>query len=864
MKFLVKLEAFLRLIHRKSKSAVKRFFKYAHGHKGRRNRDTYHTARSQPLLQQVLYESFDAKSVSCNPEAIFRNLVIDDSKSNLVHIWAVRNFAANSTVIREYSHDKRVRFVKHGSREYWTALARSKFLVNNVTFPAMFFRREGQVYLNTWHGTPLKSMGFEVPRGSYYSRNVFRNFLQATHILSSGPWMTQRIYAESYKFTPPMLDKVVEGGSPRVDVQFDPPANARELLSDMGVKFPAGNKVILWAPTWRGSSVYSPKNDTLELSKNLLELNETLSESGVTVLLKAHQTVSSRFASDPDLKDFLVPNTVPTNLLLSQVDALITDYSSIYFDFLISNKTIFVHCNDLDEYLETQGLIVDPTGLPDYQSSDLPQLLKNILKALDTGFVELPSDERSAIVENFLPYEDGHASKFLINSLFDLERGVDKEDSVVDSGKKRVIIFPGGMDINGISTSAVNFASSLSPEKYDVSILFTVPPTGLRRNLVDSLPPHIRIIERVGGLAGTVKETRHFRTLMQKDPKALLPWGSQSHLSKHEYERVLGNEEFDIAIDFQGYNVFWSIFIMHTNAKKRLIWQHNDLFQETQKVVDGQLKHAHNLQAVFAMYEFYDYIVSVSEQLSEVNSSSLSGFASTDRFVSLKNLIDEQKVLENASAFKNSGEISVQGNLLSTLEKLNETYSHDELTQGLSFVRRSKAILGDDIDRPFIFMTVGRLSPEKNHLRLIDAFKIVHETNPATKLVIVGGGPLKRELESYVKLIGLSKNVVLTGFMANPHQLLTQADTFVLSSDYEGQPMVILEARILSLPIVTVNFGSVLGSVTPQEALITESTVDALATGMEMAISGDIPQLPFDVGAYNSQILEIFESWVTT
>jgi CDP-glycerol glycerophosphotransferase len=99
------------------------------------------------------------------------------------------------------------------------------------------------------------------------------------------------------------------------------------------------------------------------------------------------------------------------------------------------------------------------------------------------------------------------------------------------------------------------------------------------------------------------------------------------------------------------------------------------------------------------------------------------------------------------------------------------------------------------------------LSPEKNHARLIKAFDIVHRDNPNTRLVIIGGGPLAPDLAALVVELGLVTDVTLAGWQYNPYAIMANSDCFVLPSDYEGQPMVLLEAMVLGLPIVTTDFG---------------------------------------------------------
>jgi len=100
--------------------------------------------------------------------------------------------------------------------------------------------------------------------------------------------------------------------------------------------------------------------------------------------------------------------------------------------------------------------------------------------------------------------------------------------------------------------------------------------------------------------------------------------------------------------------------------------------------------------------------------------------------------------------------------------------------------------------------------------------------------------------------------VRFVGHLPNPFAAMARADCFVLSSDYEGQPMVILEARVLGLPVVSTSFSSVRGVLDDSTGLITDRTEEALADGMRAFLAGDVPSAPFDADAYNANAVAEF------
>jgi glycosyltransferase involved in cell wall biosynthesis len=156
------------------------------------------------------------------------------------------------------------------------------------------------------------------------------------------------------------------------------------------------------------------------------------------------------------------------------------------------------------------------------------------------------------------------------------------------------------------------------------------------------------------------------------------------------------------------------------------------------------------------------------------------------------------------------------------------------------------------------FVTVGRLSPEKNQARLIRAFAMVHAERPDARLLIVGRGPLRDQLQSQIDAHGLTDVAILTGAYPNPFAIMAASDCFVLSSSYEGQPMVLLEAAVLGLPIVSVNFSSVHDALPNDSIHIVEQTDEALADGMRAFLRHEIAPSSIDAAVYTQEVLNEF------
>ena len=215
----------------------------------------------------ILYESFYGKGMTCGPKAIFDQLTKSIVLTSTKHVWVYddeKQWAAN---FKKYEKCDYVKFVKFKSDEYYKMLASAGVLINNSTFPPCFIRKPEQDYINTWHGIPLKLMGYDMPNGNIESANTERNFLQANYLLSPNEHHT-KMYTEAYKLKGIYEGKIIETGQARTDTIFN--ADRNEVIKSLrysGVNVDENKKIIMYAPTWKGNSFSNPQADGEEYEK---------------------------------------------------------------------------------------------------------------------------------------------------------------------------------------------------------------------------------------------------------------------------------------------------------------------------------------------------------------------------------------------------------------------------------------------------------------------------------------------------------------------------------------------------------------------------------------------------------------------
>lgn len=811
-------------------------------------------ARRGPIRgDTVLYESFSGNGALDNPEAVFRALLRAPDQQQLHHVWVLDRRVWRDPIRAEFRSHPRVRFVRYRSAGYQRLLAQAGYLVNNATFPPEFDKRPGQVYLNTWHGTPLKHMGYDMPNGGYHAANTLRNFMQADWLLSQNPFMSETMYARGYKLHGAFRGRIAEVGYPRVDRQrLDDDARAALLaaLAGHGV-VPAGRKVLLYAPTWKGTNFSDPEDDATAMFEAARELQRLLGDEWL-VLLKVHQSAHRYAARRRELRGLLLPNALPTNALLGLADALVTDFSSIFFDFLATGRPILFHVPGLDEYEAARGLYFDIDALPGPAHRELAGLADELLGR--SGGLAATAARRAEWQARFTPDDDGAASDRVVDLVFRRAGAGLQVLEPVTGERTPVLLYLGGMRSNGITTSVLNLLRSLDHDRYDVSVLLTHTRRGQAYANQQLIDPRVRQFRRIGGMNGGKLELLRYKLAIRyagRRRNALHE--APSRLLADEWHRIFGDARFDAVVDFSGYSAFWTLLLLHApesavgGGPRHSIWLHNDMAAEVHRVIDGRERMRLSLPAVFSFYDRHAALVSVSPALAELNERRLVAEydAPAGRFVAARNLVDVDRVL---TGFEEP------------LLELRSFPRDAETGEIIEVPAWAQALAADD--GCYWFVTVGRLSTEKNQARLIRAFAAVHAEHPRARLLIVGYGPLRERLEAQLRSAGLAEAAFLTGALMNPFAVLAAADCFVLSSDYEGQPMVLLEAALAGLPIVSVRFSSVGDALPPGAIHIVDQEDAALAEGMRAALEQRVPPASLDAAAYNRQVVGEFTAAV--
>ncbi|WP_270279771.1 CDP-glycerol glycerophosphotransferase family protein [Vagococcus bubulae] len=589
----------------------------------------------------IVYESRDGKSIVDSPYAIFLALANDKRFSNYKHVWVINPSVPfiKESIPQDLRH--KVTFVERTSLEYVKALLTAKYLINNSTFESFFIKKKEQVYINTWHGTPLKYMGFDIPGNPNHSQNVLRNFLMTDYILSPNAH-TSDIFIKSYKLEGIYPGTILEGGYPRIDFTFhSDKTDVVNKIEKYGASL-TGKKVILFCPTWKGSSVHDTTDDIDQIVEETLQLANRFKDE-YDVLVKVHPFIASKVLEDGRVSQHLVSDLIDANEVLSITDILVTDYSSIFFDFLVTNKPIIFYAWDKDLYQRNRGMYLEESELPGPTAETLPDLF-DCIHHVEENYKEY-QEAYESLAKKMVPYDDGNVTKKYIERIFENKQIEDIKEYYVDSDKKKILLFPGAMKSNGITSSALNLVNNIDYDKYDVTIILNSrSPIESVKN-IEEINKNARLIFRFGHAIFSKEEEKLDNDFnvngLPKDNRSAYP--KQAY--KREMARLTANLSFDVSIDFSGYSYFWGRHVLSANAKKYVAFMHNDLVADSMREVDGKMPQYNDLTALFSIYFMFDKLLSVSPMTRDVNVEKLGDYVTKEQMSYVYNTININQIL---------------------------------------------------------------------------------------------------------------------------------------------------------------------------------------------------------------------------
>lgn len=720
----------------------------------------------------------------------------------------------------------KIRFPKNGINvipksglTYCFYLATAGWLINDSTFPLYFSRRPGQKYLNTWHGTPLKTLGRDIADETFAIANTQRNFLHATALLSPNPH-TENVLLDAYMLRGIWQGDIIRCGYPRNDI----------LFKSRQIRLPDEHINIAFMPTWRGNFttlISQASYEPLEDLEKLLEYLDSNISANVTLWARLHPLVSGRvnFERYRSIKPF--PGDVEPYAHLACCHALITDYSSVMFDYATTLRPILLYTPDAETYRTERNMYMSLDELPFLQLDSKESLLEAISRISPSPIK--PSLAYLDFTEKFCAWDNGGNTERLCSAFLGRQRTADIHRHEA-SNKTKVLFYAGALLNNGIIRSFKTLLPMLDRERYDITVLAdTGHETQKAESYFRSLDKGIKYIPL--NLSVYISPIDVI--------KAVLLFVFQKHWSpdsktlrtiwRREYKRLFGQTRFDAFVNFNGYSWRAAFLSLGTDAKKT-IYVHNEM---TREIAAHRIADARLLQL---SYEVADTVAGVRENVETEYCRRVYDYTGKAIHVPNPLFLDPT---EQASA------------------PLEEAFAEGESSVEFDRIKKALAV------KKFTFINVARFSPEKGQLRLIEAFEQVWAHENATQLIMIGGhGSLLNEIRLRQKASPARDSIFVVVGSSNPYPIFKSANILVLSSTYEGLPLVLFESMSLGIPIISTDIPGPHELLSQGYGLLVENSTDGLIEGMKAALRGEIPSRQYDFGAHNAFALSQFDQCI--
>jgi len=376
----------------------------------------------------VVFSCFMGRSYADSPRAIYEQMLQDPRFDDYELYWVFRESKIDA--FRDDPRLARAHLVVRSTEEYQRVMGRAGYWIINNRCPEYMYPRPGQTYVQCWHGTPLKRLGYDVQVETTNALNttleLARRFeLDSSkwdYLISPSPFTSLHL---SDAFGLPQErrgDVVLEVGYPRNDVVAraceTPETLARaqaRIKEALGVT--TDKKLLLYAPTWRDNDY---KAGVGYVQDTLIDFDLLQQELGDewTILFRPHYYIANEFDFDK-YGDFVynAANVPDINELYIIADALLTDYSSVFFDYSVTNRPMLFYWPDYAYYDEhVRGFYFDPHEIPGPKCLTTPEVVQAV-KDLDSWRDTYGADYQR-FREYFLPKDDGHAAERAIECIF--------------------------------------------------------------------------------------------------------------------------------------------------------------------------------------------------------------------------------------------------------------------------------------------------------------------------------------------------------------------------------------------------------------------------------------------------------------
>lgn len=377
----------------------------------------------------ICFKSFNGKSYSCSPKAIYEYMLTQSKYKDYKFVWAFEE----PEKYKYLENNRNTKVINMIGKEYYNVMASSKYWIHNYRVADHIYPKDDQIYVQCWHGTPLKRLGYDIKSGNNALNTAeeiqFKYKVDADKfkfILSPSKFASEKFITAWNLKAINKENTVLEQGYPRNDrlINYDS-EDIKRIKLQLGIEN-SDKKIILYAPTWRDNQHDSSVGYTYKTEVDFDKLREALGDEYI-ILFRAHYLVVNSFDFSR-YKGFVydVSSYNDINDLYIVSDVLVTDYSSVFFDYANLRKPMIFYMYDFEAYKnEMRDFYIDIDELPGpiIKNDDEQELISEIKKAADQEAYAKKYGSKYIDFHNKYNYlDDGNAAQRVAEIILNSEK----------------------------------------------------------------------------------------------------------------------------------------------------------------------------------------------------------------------------------------------------------------------------------------------------------------------------------------------------------------------------------------------------------------------------------------------------------
>lgn len=545
--------------------------------------DAYYNSSLDDSL--IYFESRNGRDFTGNIFRIIEEVSTGKYGDFKIHVYAT---PAVKNKIMEYKKNYNLKITKilTSKKEAAISLEKAKYIFTDSGIQTKYVKKEGQVFVNTWHGTPLKLMGCDNVSEITSLGHIQHSLLSADYLIYPNEYMAEKM-TKAYMIEKIYPGKVLFEGYPRNSVFFN---ENNDLKAKLDL---ADKEIFVYMPTFRGilSDMYDEgqKND---VENYLSQIDLRLTDNQVLFAkLHAYNESQIDFTKFSHVKAF--PEAYEIYEIVNLADVLITDYSSVFFDFANTSRKIVIFNYDEEDYLSYRGIYFPLDELPFPKAKDVDDLVRQL---------NCPKDYDDAeFIQRFCTYDNPHAAANICKHIFE-QKKISKEITI-KNGNPNVLIYGGPLeDVD----SLIDLLSRADTGSYNFFITFNPWDENIKKNYAEifsKFPEDIEFLPFKSNLIPTFSEKLDYDKYFKANGDMKMP-DTLKNLFKRSFEKQYGTIDFDFLIDYYGLNPDVCL-IFANSAQNKIIWLHTDPKKQM------------NSNVLNEIYDKFDLIVVDSKELKD-------------------------------------------------------------------------------------------------------------------------------------------------------------------------------------------------------------------------------------------------------